>query len=207
MVGKTTDFIATNVLVLPLQYVIMIYFSSGVAYVNGMQVAWYYDNDRYKTRKRKVATDPNVDTCTSLPFIKKKSCSENQDKNLDEDLKMYDQDLNKKSEDSRGLCQEDQEDQKENDDSVNIVVKEDMSVEDEKLPRRYYMCKCIRFTILVVMGMISVVFGVGLIWNTGSWFGLCGPVTIITVLGVSHVYYTTKTSVKDIQSLWMTMSH
>lgn len=45
MVGKTTDFIATNSLVMPLQYVIMVYFSSSVAYINGMQVAWYYGND------------------------------------------------------------------------------------------------------------------------------------------------------------------
>lgn len=45
MVGKTTDFISTNSLVMPLQYVIMVYFSSSVAYINGMQVAWYYGND------------------------------------------------------------------------------------------------------------------------------------------------------------------
>lgn len=45
MIGKTTDFIATNTLVMPLQYVIMCYFSSSVAYINGLQVAWYYGND------------------------------------------------------------------------------------------------------------------------------------------------------------------
>lgn len=42
MIGKTTDFFATNILVMPFQYVIMCYFSSSVAYVNGFQVAWYY---------------------------------------------------------------------------------------------------------------------------------------------------------------------
>lgn len=45
MIGKTTDFFATNILVMPLQYVIMCYFSSSVAYVNGFQVAWYYGQD------------------------------------------------------------------------------------------------------------------------------------------------------------------
>lgn len=47
MIGKTTDFISTNGLVMPLQYVIMVYFSSSVAYVNGLQVAWYYGNDNF----------------------------------------------------------------------------------------------------------------------------------------------------------------
>lgn len=45
MIGKTTDFFATNILVMPFQYVIMCYFSSSVAYVNGFQVAWYYGQD------------------------------------------------------------------------------------------------------------------------------------------------------------------
>lgn len=49
MVGKTTDFISTNGLVMPLQYVIMAYFSSSVAYVNGLQVAWYYGNEDFLT--------------------------------------------------------------------------------------------------------------------------------------------------------------
>lgn len=47
MIGKTTDFISTNGLVMPLQYVIMVYFSSSVAYVNGLQVAWYYGNEDF----------------------------------------------------------------------------------------------------------------------------------------------------------------
>ncbi|CAC5406134.1 unnamed protein product [Mytilus coruscus] len=45
MLGKTTDFFANNILVMPIQYVIMCYFSSSVAYVNGFQVAWYYGNE------------------------------------------------------------------------------------------------------------------------------------------------------------------
>ena len=45
MVGKTADFMSNNGLVLPLQYVIMSYFSSSVAYINGIQVAWYYGRD------------------------------------------------------------------------------------------------------------------------------------------------------------------
>lgn len=44
MIGKTTDFLSTNGLVMPLQYVIMAYFSSSVAFINGLQVAWYSGN-------------------------------------------------------------------------------------------------------------------------------------------------------------------
>ncbi|XP_060076425.1 uncharacterized protein LOC132556050 [Ylistrum balloti] len=41
-IGKMTDFLATYGLVIPLQYVVMTYFSSSVAYINGIQIAWYY---------------------------------------------------------------------------------------------------------------------------------------------------------------------
>ena len=60
MVGKTTDFLATNGLVMPLQYVIMRYFSTSVAYVNGIQVAWYYGNDFSQDEKPK-ASDKKMD--------------------------------------------------------------------------------------------------------------------------------------------------
>ena len=38
VVGKTTDFLATYLLVLPPQYVVMTYFSSSLFYINGVQV-------------------------------------------------------------------------------------------------------------------------------------------------------------------------
>ncbi|OWF55595.1 hypothetical protein KP79_PYT11311 [Mizuhopecten yessoensis] len=41
-IGKMTDFLATYGLVIPLQYVVMAYFSSSVAYINGIQIAWYF---------------------------------------------------------------------------------------------------------------------------------------------------------------------
>ena len=43
--GKMTDFLATYGLVMPQQYVVMTYFSSSVAYVNGIQVAWYFKEE------------------------------------------------------------------------------------------------------------------------------------------------------------------
>ena len=69
MVGKTTDFLANNILVMPIQYVIMCYFSSSVAYVNGFQVAWYYGNeappkesDQTRTKESSKQTkESNVD--------------------------------------------------------------------------------------------------------------------------------------------------
>ncbi|XP_077997999.1 uncharacterized protein LOC144451100 isoform X3 [Glandiceps talaboti] len=47
--GKTTDFLSTYLLVLPIQSVIMIYFSSTMAYINGIQVFWYWRNRNLAT--------------------------------------------------------------------------------------------------------------------------------------------------------------
>ncbi|XP_062576497.1 uncharacterized protein LOC134238380 [Saccostrea cucullata] len=41
-IGKMTDFLSTYGLVLPIQYVVMTYFSSSVNYVNAIQVVWFY---------------------------------------------------------------------------------------------------------------------------------------------------------------------
>ena len=38
LMGKTLDFLSNYLLLLPSQYVIMTYFSSSLAYINGMQV-------------------------------------------------------------------------------------------------------------------------------------------------------------------------
>ena len=38
LMGKTTDFLSTYLLLLPSQYVVMTYFSSTMAYINGIQV-------------------------------------------------------------------------------------------------------------------------------------------------------------------------
>lgn len=51
MVGKTTDFLGNYILVLPQQYVIMTYFSSSVAYTNGLQVLWYCERDRRRSNE------------------------------------------------------------------------------------------------------------------------------------------------------------
>lgn len=65
MMGKTTDFLGNYILVLPKQYVVMTYFSSSVAYVNGLQVLWYYEKDR--ERSRNSADDESRDNVLSSP--------------------------------------------------------------------------------------------------------------------------------------------
>jgi len=75
MVGKTTDFLATNGLSMPLQYVIMCYFSSSVAYVNGIQVAWYYGNDFLPEEAKPKASDKFAESL--------RSASSNSDKKKD----------------------------------------------------------------------------------------------------------------------------
>lgn len=89
MTGKTTDFIATNSLVLPIQYVIMRYFSTSVAYVNGLQVAWYYgidldDQDQEiqstETLQRDIFDHDNLGYQSSLQSVSESSA--NGDKRL-----------------------------------------------------------------------------------------------------------------------------
>ena len=41
LVGKTTDFLANYLLLLPAQYVVMTYFSCTLAFINGIQVIFY----------------------------------------------------------------------------------------------------------------------------------------------------------------------
>lgn len=65
MMGKTTDFLGNYILVLPKQYVVMTYFSSSVAYVNGLQVLWYYEKDQ--ERSRNSADDESRDNVLSSP--------------------------------------------------------------------------------------------------------------------------------------------
>ena len=68
MCGKLTDFLATYGLVLPIQYVVMAYFSSSVAYVNGIQVVWYYNNQRdqlQRTASKETIISRNIETITN----------------------------------------------------------------------------------------------------------------------------------------------
>ena len=41
LVGKTTDFLANYLLLLPARYVVMTYFSCTLAFINGIQVIFY----------------------------------------------------------------------------------------------------------------------------------------------------------------------
>ncbi|XP_033744604.1 uncharacterized protein LOC117330433 [Pecten maximus] len=59
-IGKMTDFLATYGLVIPLQYVVMAYFSSSVAYVNGIQIAWYYRKGNYGVSGTPTPTHQNT---------------------------------------------------------------------------------------------------------------------------------------------------
>ena len=47
MLGTTTDFLGNYIIAVPVQYVIMTYFSSSVAYINGYQVLWNYGRAMY----------------------------------------------------------------------------------------------------------------------------------------------------------------
>ena len=61
LVGKMTDFLSTYILVMPLQYVVMAYFSSSMAYVNGAQVVWYW--------KYQVIQNPSADNLPTDRFL------------------------------------------------------------------------------------------------------------------------------------------
>ena len=72
MVGKTTDFLGNYILVLPQQYVVMTYFSSSVAYTNGLQVLWYYERDRIRSNESIDIESP--DDALPSPVVNQ-SCS------------------------------------------------------------------------------------------------------------------------------------
>ncbi|KAH3880148.1 uncharacterized protein LOC127865028 [Dreissena polymorpha] len=62
MIGKTTDFLATNGLVMPLQYVVMCYFSTAVAYINGLQVGWYFDVEEVTNAEKIDRSENRMDS-------------------------------------------------------------------------------------------------------------------------------------------------
>ena len=68
IIGKTTDFISNYGLVIPMQYVIMTYFSSSVAFVNGIQVVWYYQDNRISKLRRK-STNRVAESSPSHPVL------------------------------------------------------------------------------------------------------------------------------------------
>ena len=65
MMGKTTDFLGNYILVLPVQYVIMTYFSSSVAYINGLQVLWYYERDKARLTDS-IIVEPRDNSLSTL---------------------------------------------------------------------------------------------------------------------------------------------
>ncbi|KAL9981366.1 hypothetical protein ACROYT_G010060 [Oculina patagonica] len=77
LMGKTTDFLSNYLLLLPSQYVVMTYFSSTLAYINGIQVIWYPKQQPKKTTIMRTTYgshgSPNEDAleaedCEHLPL-------------------------------------------------------------------------------------------------------------------------------------------
>ncbi|PFX15997.1 hypothetical protein AWC38_SpisGene19759 [Stylophora pistillata] len=70
LVGKTTDFLATYLLLLPLQNVVMIYFSSTTAFINGIQVIWYLklQPKTYSNHRSPDEDALEVNDCEQVPL-------------------------------------------------------------------------------------------------------------------------------------------
>ncbi|XP_066018233.1 uncharacterized protein [Pocillopora verrucosa] len=62
LVGKTTDFLANYLLLLPARYVVMTYFSCTLAFINGIQVIWY-------PKLQPKTSGPNFEFCARLRDI------------------------------------------------------------------------------------------------------------------------------------------
>ena len=62
-IGKTTDFLSNYGLVVPVQYVVMIYFSSSVAYSNSILVTWYHPGSSSTARVIKAVIISTLSLC------------------------------------------------------------------------------------------------------------------------------------------------
>ena len=159
MIGKTTDFISNNSLVLPVQYVIMVYFSSSVAYINGLQVAWYYGNGddfrknegqgRYQQQLHDIGRE-NI----SVETIEGGYNSCNESSKSDE----------------------------------NFSSRERLSSKQPMKTQSIFVFVT-RCTCLIILSVLLLICVAGFTWNIGSYYGLFAPVAIALVLGSAKLYF------------------
>ncbi|KAI6185171.1 hypothetical protein M3Y99_01953400 [Aphelenchoides fujianensis] len=68
-IGKTTDFVQNYVLIMPLQYVVMAFFSSSVAQIGTIQVLWYWNQRPDEQQSGKLLQEPITPTCHLLRVV------------------------------------------------------------------------------------------------------------------------------------------
>lgn len=164
MIGKTTDFISNNSLVLPIQYVIMVYFSSSVAYINGLQVAWYYGNDDDFRQNEGQGHCQQTNTST---FSRGKQSVETVEGGYNSWNKSYE------SVDT---------------DANNINSRSKLSsIEPSK--KQPTLVLVIRSICLVTLSVLLIGCVAGFVWNVASYYGLFAPVAIILIIGSGKIYF------------------
>ncbi|XP_077867617.1 cystinosin-like [Saccoglossus kowalevskii] len=158
LVGKTTDFLSSYLLTRPLQFVIMAYFSSSMAYINGMQVVWYWRNRH---------------TTNELPSPVYGGKNSRDDERGYADFTTDDETENVPSE------LEIPEDYSVDN---NPPVTPSLKIE------RVLCAIPLRILFAIFISVTLLGYSVGLIWNTQSFIALIAPIGIVAVMLASYVH-------------------
>ncbi|XP_077997998.1 uncharacterized protein LOC144451100 isoform X2 [Glandiceps talaboti] len=168
LVGKTTDFLSNYLLVVPIQYVIMIYFSSTMGYFNGIQLFWYWK------KRDQVSTTPltsGANTGERVQDVPDMSKGEYMYfTNDDEAVPIPDVTTQLDDEDNSSS----------NNEAVPISRIHQLAALLCSLP--------VRFSLIITLAAIMVGFIVALIWNTTGYIAILAPTGIGVVLATSIVY-------------------
>jgi hypothetical protein len=165
LVGKMTDFLSTYLLVLPLQYVVMAYFSSSMCYINGLQLVWYWGQ---QGKLVEHSTDPPGQPGESGRPSDADDDDDGDDREMSEDTRRMEQEQASQEEPLLGEGPTDT--RQERTFAAAIAVS-------------------LRIGALAILCLVLLGYLAGLAWNTWSPLVVLAPVAIIVVLVVAYFYH------------------
>ncbi|XP_070560814.1 uncharacterized protein [Ptychodera flava] len=166
--GKTTDFLSNYLLILPLQSVVMTYYSSTMAYINGVQVLWYWRN-----RNLVTSLPPEGAHIGEASHVRKDS----RDKKY-----MYftnDDEADPISDFASG----------DNEPPETESKHADGDSTSQRLKVAKPVCSTVlRFSLIAILILILTGYVVGLTWNTDSFLSLLAPGSVFVAMATSYLY-------------------
>ncbi|XP_013392486.1 uncharacterized protein LOC106160426 [Lingula anatina] len=210
VIGKICDFLSTYGLVMPLQYVIMSYFSSTLGCFNGVQVAWY----------KKKKTNGKYSNCNAAQDDAETFCEERQNNAVIDHI----QDKQSWNDKNNGIRERGHRDvpdtpsadisgsQFEETPSVDFEEEhtDNIMADDELLPetiplQHHGRClpsgcprlsesriqrvkQFLRWPTLIFLTGILLFYAAGLVWNTHSYFSLFAPIGTTLLLSLYWLY-------------------
>ena len=185
LIGKTTDFLSNYLLSMPLQFVIMTYFSSSVAYINGIQVAYYMPKYQAVSSPQDVAfKDVASDDLDKTKHSKPLRNNDNAIvtfRDTPENNSLSEQSTSNINITDESVCIDDQQ---------CLVNSQDVGNE-ARCPRfcgRGLTRECIRFSAILCLGIILCLYAVGVVWNTQTVGGLLCPAAIAIVMTFAYSF-------------------